>query len=170
MTMDMVAARAKAGKAAVYRRWVSKTDLVRDALAWMGQTHLELKPLPDTGNLRNDLLALLKPLSIEEQEHKLKVIAGLGSFSMQHQGVADAENGIFAQWMVANRALMQRAVDRGELHGNADVDRACRVILSMASYRGLIERKPIDRSFFVTLIDSIVLPALKNPGSSPRVR
>ncbi|WP_233901875.1 TetR family transcriptional regulator [Paenibacillus polymyxa] len=44
----MVAARAKAGKAAVYRRWSSKAELVRDALAWMNRNHLELESLPDT--------------------------------------------------------------------------------------------------------------------------
>ena len=33
MTIDMVAARAKAGKATVYRRWASKPDLVLDAVA-----------------------------------------------------------------------------------------------------------------------------------------
>ncbi|MCF2717300.1 TetR/AcrR family transcriptional regulator [Paenibacillus sp. UKAQ_18] len=80
MTMDMVAARAKAGKATMYRRWSSKAELVRDALTWMNRNHLELDLLPDTGTLRNDLLALLKPQTIEEGERKLRVLAGLGSF------------------------------------------------------------------------------------------
>lgn len=56
MTMDMVAARAKTGKATVYRRWSSKLELVRDALTWMNRNHHELDLLPDTGSLRSDLL------------------------------------------------------------------------------------------------------------------
>jgi AcrR family transcriptional regulator len=36
MTVDMVAARAKAGKAPLYRRWPSKADLVLDAVSCMG--------------------------------------------------------------------------------------------------------------------------------------
>ena len=35
MTIDMVAARAKAGKATLYRRWPSKAELVIDAVACM---------------------------------------------------------------------------------------------------------------------------------------
>ena len=35
MTIDMVATRAKAGKATLYRRWPSKADLVLDAVACM---------------------------------------------------------------------------------------------------------------------------------------
>ncbi|WP_218638981.1 TetR/AcrR family transcriptional regulator [Paenibacillus peoriae] len=109
MTMDMVAARAKAGKATVYRRWSSKAELVRNALAWMNRNHLELESLPDTGTLREDLLVLLKPQSIAEEERKFRVLAGLGSF-LQHPEFADAGTaGIFEPWVVVNRELMRQA-------------------------------------------------------------
>ncbi|WP_333474160.1 TetR/AcrR family transcriptional regulator [Paenibacillus gyeongsangnamensis] len=165
MTMDLVAARAKAGKATVYRRWSSKAELVRDALTWMNRNHLELDCLPDTGTLRDDFLALLKPQSIEEGERKLRVIAGLGSFFSQHPEAVNA--GIFEPWVVVNRELMHRAVGRGEIPAHADIEMACQVITSMASFRGLILRKPFDKRFFTALIDGILLPALKNPQTSP---
>ncbi|MGP0585572.1 TetR/AcrR family transcriptional regulator [Paenibacillus timonensis] len=165
MTMDMVAARAKAGKATVYRRWSSKTELVRDALTWMNQNHLELDVLPDTGTLRNDLLALLKPQSIEEGERKLRVLAGLGSFFSQNSESIKGE--IFEPWAVVNRELMRRAVDRGEISAHADLEMACQVITSMASYRGLVQRKTFDKHFYTSLIDGVLLPALKNPLTSP---
>ncbi|WP_310552175.1 TetR/AcrR family transcriptional regulator [Paenibacillus glufosinatiresistens] len=103
MTMDMVAARAKAGKATMYRRWSSKTELVRDALTWMNRNHLELDLLPDTGTLRGDLLALLKPQSIEEGERKLRVLAGLGSLFTQNSESINGE--IFEPWAAVNLEL-----------------------------------------------------------------
>lgn len=169
MTMDMVAARAKAGKATVYRRWSSKAELVRDALGWMNRSHLELDSLPDTGSLREDFLVLLKPQSIAEEERKLRVLAGLGSF-LQHPEFAEAGTaGIFEPWAIMNRELMNRAVVRGEIPAHADIEMACQVITSMASFRGLIQRKPFDKPFFTALIDGILLPALKNPQSAPNV-
>jgi len=52
LTMDAVAQAAKASKATLYRRWNSKATLVVEALA-----HTKGVPhLPDTGNLRTDLL------------------------------------------------------------------------------------------------------------------
>jgi len=168
MTMDMVATRAKAGKATVYRRWSSKTELVRDALTWMNRNHLELECLPDTGTLRGDLLALLKPQSFEEEERKLRVIAGLGSF-FSHPEFAEAGKAeIFEPWVAVNRELMHRAVDRGEFPAEADIEMACQVIASMASFRGLIQRKQFDKRFFTALIDGILLPALKNPQTAPK--
>lgn len=164
MTVDMVATRAKAGKATVYRRWASKTELVRDALAWMNRNHLELDNLPDTGTLREDLLMLLKPQSLAEEERKFRVLAGLGSF-LEHPefagaGIAD----IFEPWAAVNRELMKRAISRGEIPVNADIEMACQIITSMSAFRGLIQRKPFDKAFFTALIDGILLPALKNPN------
>ena len=52
LTMDAVAQRAKASKATLYRRWNSKATLVVDALA----TQKATPPVPDTGDLRTDLL------------------------------------------------------------------------------------------------------------------
>ena len=53
LTMDAVAAEAKASKATLYRRWSSKPELVVDAVC----SHKEHPPVPDTGTLRGDLLA-----------------------------------------------------------------------------------------------------------------
>ncbi|WP_168120755.1 TetR/AcrR family transcriptional regulator [Paenibacillus sp. HB172176] len=168
MTMDMVATRAKAGKATVYRRWSSKSELVREALTWMSRNHLELDSLPDSGTLRGDLLTLLKPQSIEEEERKFRVLAGLGSY-LQHPEFAETGiSGVFEPWIAANRELMQRAVIRGEISAHADIEMACQVITSMASYYGLIQHKPFDTSLFTGLIDGVLLPALINPLTSPR--
>jgi AcrR family transcriptional regulator len=161
MTMDMVAARAKAGKATVYRRWASKAELVRDALIWMSRTSVELGNLPDTGSLRGDLLAVLKPYSTDHGERKFRVLAGLGSFFSEHRKAAeDAMAGIFGPWTAVNRALMLRSVERGELAENADIDMACQIVVSMTSYRSLTQSKPFDRAFYGKLLDNILLPAL----------
>src|SRR5580700_3381924 len=55
LTIDAVAARARAGKATVYRRWANKAELVADALA---QRHAAMA-VPDTGSVRGDFLALI---------------------------------------------------------------------------------------------------------------
>ncbi len=164
MTMDMVAASAKAGKATVYRRWPSKAELVRDALVWMSRDSVKLDPLPDTGTLRCDLLALLKPYSVEHGERKLRIFARLGSFFAEHRDLAEeARNGVFGPWTDANLMLMQRAIKRGELPAHADIEMACQIIVSMTSYRGLAQNKPFDSLFYSALLDNILLPALLSP-------
>ncbi len=162
MTMDMVAAQAKAGKATVYRRWPSKAELVLDAVARMKRSAVDLDRLPDTGTLRGDLVALIKPQSLEEGARTLRVMAGLASLLAHDQTFAEAVNAaIIEPWAAAHRALMQRAVDCGEIPAAADIETIAHVAPSMAAYRVLIQRKPFDRDFLVTLIDVLLLPALR---------
>ncbi len=162
MTMDMVAARAKAGKATLYRRWPSKGELVRDALVWMSRNSVDLDHLPDTGNLRDDLLAVMKPQSLEYSQRKLRVLSGLGSFSSQHQKLYDETlEGIFGPWTEVNTALMRRAVERRELPPGADIALACEIIVSVTTLRTATLRKSFGRDSYADLLDRMLLPGLK---------
>lgn len=54
-TVSAVAARASAGKAAIYRRWPAKEDLIVDAIMGM-----KAPPPSDTGSIRGDLIATVE--------------------------------------------------------------------------------------------------------------
>jgi AcrR family transcriptional regulator len=161
MTIDMVAARAKAGKATLYRRWSSKAELVIDAVACMKRDHLDLEHLPDTGTLRGDLIAMIKPHAIEDGERKLQIMAGLMSMLSRDPGLAEAVNAAIVEPRAAvNRILMRRAADRGEIAPDCDIETLSLIAPSMAAYRVLVLRKPVDRAFLISLIDGVLLPAV----------
>ncbi|SFR91353.1 transcriptional regulator, TetR family [Agromyces sp. CF514] len=168
MTIEMVAARAKAGKATLYRRWPSKAELVLDAVACMKRGDVEA-PLPDTGTLRGDLVALIKPRSIAEAEKKLQIMAGLASMLSRSPELADTAYATLVEPRAkVNRLLFQRAVDRGEITGEHDLETLSVVSASMASYRLMLLRKPVDREFLLSIIDGVILPALGLPAGEPR--
>jgi AcrR family transcriptional regulator len=166
MTIDMVAARAKAGKATLYRRWPSKAELVIDAVACMKHGTLDPSRLPDTGTLRGDLVAMIRPPTIEEGEHKLKIMAGLMSMLSRNPELAAAANRAIVEPRAAvNRILMRRAVERGEISAECDIETLSLISPSMAAYRVLILQLPVDREFLMSLIDGVLLPAV---GLGPR--
>ena len=161
MTMDMVAVRAKAGKATVYRRWPSKGEMVVEAVARMKRSLVDLDQLADTGTLRGDLLALFKPQSVGEAEQKMRAMAGVAAMLAQHPALAEAgHDAIVAPWVAANRTLIERARARGEANADAHVDTVAQIIPSLAAYRALIQRRPFDHAFLVEIIDGVLLPAL----------
>jgi AcrR family transcriptional regulator len=167
MTIDMVATRARAGKATVYRRWSSKEEMVLEAVARTRPGQLPLGELPDTGSLRGDLLALFEPQSREVAEHRMKVMAGLASMALTHPGFDEAINDtLVVSWAEAYQALMERAVERGEIPSTADIATLAQVIPSVAAYRTLIQRKPFEADFLATWLDGVVLPALHH-GAVP---
>ena len=165
MTIDMVAARAKAGKATLYRRWSSKGELVVDAVACMKKVDLEA--LPDTGSLRGDFVAMIKTGSIEDSQRKLKIMTGLLSMLSKDPELSDtALSSIMEPRVAANRIILRRAVERGEIPADTDIEAIAVISQAMATYRVMILRKPVDREFILSVIDDIVLPAVGLPRAA----
>ncbi|WP_104091466.1 TetR/AcrR family transcriptional regulator [Arthrobacter sp. GMC3] len=161
MTIDMVAARAKAGKATLYRRWPSKAELVLDAVACLKKADTDPARLPDTGTLRGDLTAMIKPHTIEDGERKLQIMAGLMSMLNSTPELVDTATAAIVDPRVAvNRIFLRRAVDRGEIPSDCDLETLALVSPSMAAFRVLVLKKTVDRDFLLSLIDGVILPAV----------
>ena len=114
-TMEGVAVRAKTSRAVLYRRWPNRPELVVAAL----QHHIESDPfqVPDTGSLRDDLLAVLRHLSTRGGD-----VAGVLSFliadSFNEVGMtlADLRERALAGTAKGGTALaIERAIARGEI-------------------------------------------------------
>lgn len=165
MTMEMVARRARAGKATLYRRWQSKAELVLDAIANMENSARGLDSLPDTGTIRCDLLALFEPQSTEEAEHRLGVMAGIASMLACDPAFAEiGDAAIIEPWARASRLIIQRGIERGDIAApDGDIDMIARIMPSMAICRALIQRRSSDGEFLAALVDGAVMPALRGP-------
>jgi AcrR family transcriptional regulator len=160
MTVDMVAARARAGKATLYRRWPSKADLVLDAVSCMGAT--KASALPDTGSLRGDLVALLSPRTVHDAGHKLKVMLGLASVIAHSPELAGSIRAAFLEPRIAvTRALLERAKERGEISATCDTGLLSQVSSSMVLSRAMLEHRSVDRDFLLSVIDGVILPAAR---------
>lgn len=160
MTIEMVATRAKAGKATLYRRWPSKAELVLDAIGCMKSADLAPEKLPDTGTLRGDLVGMILPRTAEDAERRLRVMAGVAALLTREPELTDAASAVLmAPRIAAIRVLLDRALARGEIRADADIDVLAGLLPAMAAFRGLVERKPIDREYQISLIDGILLPA-----------
>jgi AcrR family transcriptional regulator len=150
----------KAGKATVYRRWTSKPDLVLDAVACMKSGEVDLAALPDTGSLRGDLVAMIRPPSIRDGERKLKIMAGIVSMISRAPELAEAaREALVEPRAAANRVFFQRAIDRGEIPADSNIEKLCMIGPALVAYRVLMLRTPIDREFLIDNIDTVILPA-----------
>ncbi|WP_045743673.1 TetR/AcrR family transcriptional regulator [Actinoplanes rectilineatus] len=161
LTIEMVAARAGAGRGTIYRRWAGKDELILAAIACTDRTDLETGRLPDTGALRGDLLAMLDPDWLGSGDRRMRILASVTAMMSRNPDVSAAVSAAIVEPSVdAYRHLIQRAVDRGEADPAADVAAMAQVIPAMASHRALVLRQPVDLAFFTTIIDGVVLPAL----------
>ena len=137
-TVDEVAARAGVGKATVYRRWPSKEDL---AVAAMKSLYDAEMPEPDTGSFLGDITASYRTaiafvnsplgaeylrMSIAESVRDPRIAALYGEATERRERQA--------------RATYERAIERGEVRPDVDIDVAVQWLGGVMAVRAVTGR------------------------------
>src|SRR6266542_3279230 len=117
VTMEGIAACAHTGKAALYRRWASKEDLIVDALEHVLPS---MADLPDHGNLRDDMLDVLRRLtSIINSPTGGALKCLLGESDREHPFVKLVHERVLMPRKRMFQEVLQRAIERGEARPDA---------------------------------------------------
>jgi len=157
LTMESVADRAQTGVAVLYRRWPNKNDLVLAAIRHYGDTHPIA--IPDTGNLREDMLALLGNLNAARTE--LATLVG-ATFAGLHDtaGLTPEEVRMVIRGDGPSRsdAMFRRAHDRGEI----DLTRIPRDVLDLpfqlVRHDILMTLRPVSPERIRSIVEDIFWP------------
>ena len=156
LSLEEVAARAHTAKSTIYRRWPNKGELVVAAVA-----DAQAAPVtPDTGSLREDLLACAGAYAgRDDRSHRL--LSGLLSEMARNDTIRTAaEEKLRAPYAGLFRDVLVRAVDRGLLDPTVDIDTIGEVFPVFAHYRVTVENKPVDDGFVLRILDGVVMPLL----------
>jgi AcrR family transcriptional regulator len=157
MNMDHVAERAGVSKATIYRWWSSKELLALDAFSTDWEA---ISPLtsPDTGSLREDLRARLRPLRRQLKSRPPgRVLSGLLAQAQTDQAFAELYRERFLEpRRVATRAIFQRAIERGEIPADSDLDVALDLVYGPLFHRLLQGHATLDERFGEKIIETVV--------------
>lgn len=143
LSIEAVARRAGVSKTAIYRRWSSKLELVVEVVsAAAGQRF----PLPDTGDLRGDLemvflimtRALGHPLAAQIIPDLLAEAARNPQIAQTLQRVLQTNQRDIGGQVVG------RAIARGELPPDTDLDIAVDLIVGPLYWRLAVSRTPLE--------------------------
>jgi AcrR family transcriptional regulator len=154
LTMDQVAARAGVGKASVYLRWPNKVALVAEAI----QVRSRVIPhVPDTGSLREDMLAFLQALvRAVPGERAVSAVAGEVE---SHPELRQAwRRGLAGAMAGCLRTIVERAIDRGELAATSDVELLSLLPLALLQYWRLGHESRPDDGVVVRIVDQFYTP------------
>lgn len=155
ISVEEVAARAGVGKASVYRRWPSKGTLAFDAFVnEFGRRH----PAVDTGSFPGDLLADLRAWVRAVRATTIgRTLRGLLAEVQRDPDLADAWKERFVEPMRAqHRAMVERAILRGEVPPGTDVDFLLDLLYGPAYHRLLHGHLPLNDAFVVGVVDAVV--------------
>jgi AcrR family transcriptional regulator len=165
LRVDDVAARADVHKTTVYRRWPTKRELVHEAMLTLVSDSL---PSPDTGSLRGDLLEASRQLT-----QFMMSVAGQGVMRVVMAEVTDPDVVQICQAIRdskenAYRSMVGRALERGELRDDVDVDMLRGMLFGPIHHRFFMLNQRVDELFLARLVDTVLLGAAPRP--EPKVR
>src|ERR1700739_1017740 len=161
LTMEGIAARARTGKAALYRRWTSKHDLVQAALLYA------LPPVPEPRtdrSARENLLAVFTA--------PCDVLAGKTAFpplAIMNQLLHEPElRAIFADAVVEPRlriteSILQAGVASGEINAAALTPYTARVGPALINQQLLLTGGQPNKRQLAHIVDTVIAPAAAAP-------
>ncbi|MEV6782295.1 TetR/AcrR family transcriptional regulator [Streptomyces sp. NPDC051098] len=161
LTMEGVAAGAQTGKAAVYRRWPSKEDLVADAL----QAALpQLVEADDHGSIREDLFQLCRRV-----RDAMYSRSGFALRSVLHECDSAAAERFLAvivrQVIEPSTQLFRDVVSRGMVRGDVRPDAAHNLVIDvipgLMMYRSKVCGSEWPDGEIAEMIDQVMVPLLR---------
>lgn len=168
MTIEDVAALAGVGKSSIYRRWPTKGTLALDAFL---VDFLAQQPPVDNGNLEDDLREALTLWATAVVDTPTgRALVGLVA-EAQHD--KDLSRGWIERVMTPvrdqHRAMVTRAIGRGEIPAESDVD----VIMDLlygAAYHRLLQGHLVITPEFIDSVARIVAEGAKAGVAITRTR
>lgn len=164
-SIESVAARARTGKASIYRRWGDKQALVLDAI------ECAVPPAPsgdvldlvgrDTST-RDALLMLLRRLAGSLADDRADLFRAVASACARDAALADLVDACIVQPRKHSMLrILENGVQRGEVRPEAVTLQVTEVGPAMIFHSVLTEGEPPSDEDIVSLVDNILMPILR---------
>jgi AcrR family transcriptional regulator len=153
LSVEEVAQKAGVNRTTIYRRWPTKKDLVLAAMASIGRTRA---PPPDTGSLRNDLIAFGRGFV-----ELVTSIEGQSIFRLLHLESADSEfiavaNVLRREHQEVLRVVVERAIERGEATDSAQADLLGAMLIGAIHLKSFVNNERVDALFIAQVVDVLL--------------
>ena len=154
LCVEAVAARAGVGKATVYRRWKNKEDLL---LAALGSLKSPL-PAPETGSVRDDLIAMVTVMSQDavDPARQRQYTLLLGEGEKYPKLMARYAETVVEPRRDLIRSVLRRGIEAGQIRSDLDIEVAMLTLTGAAMSRGRCEIIPHDEEFAERVVDSLL--------------
>jgi AcrR family transcriptional regulator len=154
LSLERVALRAGVHKTTLYRRWGSREQLVLEAMLERAAEHIAV---PDTGSLREDLLELARTAAANAASPEVAAMArAVAAESPHDSALATANTRFWAERLALDGAIVERAIERGEVVAGTDPRHVIEAVIGPIHLRLLLTGEPVDDAFLARIVDVVV--------------
>jgi AcrR family transcriptional regulator len=158
MTLEAVAKRAGTSRPVLHRRWPSRVKLATAALG----RYLATNPIqaPDLGSIGAEMSLLLRGMSSRARPDLLRLLFDMsGDLAAAKTRPADLRAEITNDRTI--RAVIQRAIERGEVDPDRLTPRIIALPTDLARHEMLMTLKPLPDEVIREIVEDIFLPLVR---------
>jgi AcrR family transcriptional regulator len=152
LSLDAVARRAQVHKTTLYRRWGSREALILEALREQARHSV---PVPDTGDLRQDL-TLLATQAVRNAVANAPILRASISEMPHNAAVARVTRQFWQERIALDGRIVERAIARGEIPRGTDARFVIEAVLGPLHLRFLVTGRAADRRAIGRTVDLVV--------------
>ncbi|MFJ4785032.1 TetR-like C-terminal domain-containing protein [Streptomyces sp. NPDC088794] len=153
LTMSEIARRSGVHATSIQRRWGGPQNLILDALLTYSQEQL---PVPDTGSLRADMVALARLIAAYLNTPLGAALAHALAAAEDDPQLTESRAQFWQARYDAVRVIVDRAVDRHELPADTDHQLALELLVAPLHFRALLIRQPIEEDWIERTVDTLL--------------
>ena len=161
-TMDAVATRAHTSRQVLYRRWPNRADLAMAAMQYVLNKHPVI--VPNTGNVRDDLIALLRQVSEDRGLIAIAILSALqmsNYFSETNSSPVDLRASLLQGDHSQFDTVLARGVGRGEIDASKLTPRLVSLLADLMRHEAMMTLKPVPDAVIAEFVDDIFLPLVR---------
>lgn len=153
LTIDEVATRSGVAKTTIYRHWPERSSLIVDAV----NSHLEHVGTPDTGTLRGDLDVMWTGMNRSDLSGNTgQIIPCLVEAAGREPEMASLLERIGAERERVVKGIVERAVLRGEIRSDLDLETLVGVIVGPIVFQKMVRRRELTPEYVNACLDVIL--------------
>lgn len=152
-TMEGIAARARASKSTVYRRWPNAAALLVDAMEY------SFRPIeaPDTGSVRVDLRQVVAhTMYLLTATPFARLMAAIVDLAERDPTLAETHAALTARQRNPILDVIARAQARGEVRSDADLELLADLVVGPLFYRRFVAHRGLSDDLAESLVTTVL--------------
>ena len=165
LTMERVAAVSGVAKTTLYRRWPTKADLCKQL--YLDAAERQVRD-PDSGEVADDLRHIARAVvRLQTRTVAGEAFIGLIAEAHAHPETHDSFVQFSERRRGITRKVLQRAMDRGQLRRDVDIDLVIDALGGTITFRLLQRHAPLNGKFADNIVRLVLSGCANPPGKRP---
>ncbi len=153
LSVERIAERSGIHKTTIYRRWGSADRVALEAFLERGSEGI---PIPDTGDVRLDLIALGRSIAASLSEPIGRSVAAAAIGASDSSSLREIADAFWSERFEQAGSIVTRAIDRDQMRADTSPGRIVEGIAAPVWFRVMVSRLPVTDAWLSEVVGSVL--------------